>query len=281
MDDLSRNERNREARRRFGSRVKRLRHEQGLTQERLAELLGKTVEHISFLERGERSPSFEVLFDIAEVLDVPPAQLLSLDHPDPDKVLAEALPVPPSASLPEPVQETPPVIAQRQSDLKRLQAAFTGLREMQRLADEYGVNDILQDNGGKVLQVLILLGLRISPGREGNDAIDAEGHEYELKTINRSLRKNAGITTHHHLNKGIIAKYRAVKAWYIAIYEGIELKEIWKVLPEQLEELFAAWEAKVEVAGPLNNPKIPMRYVRRGQLVYSSDTDQAVSSNES
>lgn len=83
--------------------------------------------------------------------------------------------------------------------------------------------DIFQDNGGKVLQVLILLGLKILPGREGNDAIDAEGNEYELKTIKRSLNKNAGVTTHHHLNRYILAKYRAVKAWYIAIYEGIEL----------------------------------------------------------
>jgi len=40
-----------------------------------------------------------------------------------------------------------------------------------------------QDNGGKVLQVLILLGLRISSGREGNDAIDAEDNEYELKQL--------------------------------------------------------------------------------------------------
>lgn len=271
MSTKAKEERHLEARQRFGGRVKRLRNEQGLTQEQLAELIEKTVEHISFIERGERAPSFEVLFDIAEALNVSPAQLLSADHQDADNVLAEALPVPPLARLPEPVRETGPLIERRKFDMERLEAAFTGLRQMQALADEYGVNDILQDNGGKVLQVLILLGLRISPGREGNDALDAEGNEYELKTINRSLRKNAGITTHHHLNKGIIDKYRAVKAWFIAIYEGIELKEIWKVLPEQLEELFVAWEAKVEISGPMNNPKIPIRYVRRGELVYSSD----------
>jgi transcriptional regulator with XRE-family HTH domain len=270
MDSQSREERNRNARQHFGNRIRHLRHEQGLTQEQFAELLGKTVEHISFLERGERSPSFEVIFDMADVLGVSPAQLLGNEPPDIDMALVEALPVPPTAPLPEPIQETPPVIAQRQSDLERLEAAFMGLRQMQQLANEYGVNDVLQDNGGKVLQVLILLGLRISPGREGNDAIDTEGNEYELKTINRSLRKNAGITTHHHLNKGIIDKYRAVKAWYIAIYEGIELKEIYKVIPEQLEELFVNWEKKIEAVGPLNNPKIPIRYVHKGQLVYSS-----------
>lgn len=271
MDKKSRQESHAEARQRFGSRVKRLRNEQGLTQEQFAELLEKTVEHVSFIERGVRAPSFEVLFDIAEALGVPPAHLISVENPDVDKVLAEALPVPPAAPLPEPVQETASVIEQRQTDLERLQAAFDGLRQMQALADEYGVNDILQDNGGKVLQVLILLGLRTSPGREGNDALDAENNEYELKTVNRSLNNNAGITTHHHLNRVILDKYRSVKAWYIAIYEGIELKEIWKVLPEQLEERFAIWEAKIEAEGPLNNPKIPIRLVRRGELVYRSD----------
>jgi transcriptional regulator with XRE-family HTH domain len=270
MNNQAHEQRNKESRQRFGSRVKRLRIEHGMTQEQFAELLDKAVEHVSFLERGERSPSFEVILDIAEVLDVSPAQLLSLEQAETDRLLLEALPAPTTSILPEPAQETLPILAKRQSDLERFEAAFEGLRQMQRLADEYRVNDILQDNGGKVLQVLILLGLRISPSREGNDALDAEGNEYELKTINRSLRKNAGITTHHHLNKTILNKYRAVKAWYIAIYEGIELKEIYKVLPLQLEELFAIWETKIEKSGPLNNPKIPIRYVRQGELVYSS-----------
>jgi transcriptional regulator with XRE-family HTH domain len=272
MDEQTRNDRHQKAKKNFGNQMKRLRSEKGLTQEKLAELLDKAVEHVSFLERGERAPSFEVLFDIAEALDVPLVQLLTVECVEGNRLLTEALPVAPSSPLPEPVQETKPVIEKRQTDLERLQAAFVGLRKMQELANEYGVNDILQDNGGKVLQVLILLGLRISPGREGNDALDDEGNEYELKTINRSLRKGAGITTHHHLNKGIIDKYRAVKAWYIAIYEGIELREIWKVLPAQLEELFSTWEEKTERAGvALNNPKIPIRYVRRGIQVYPSD----------
>ena len=271
MSDQAHDDKHHEALRLFGSRVKRFRNEQGLTQERFAEMIGKTVEHVSYLERGERYPSFEVIVDIAEALSVSPAHLLSAADAEGDRALAEALPIAPSASLPDPVQETVPVMEKRQSDLERLQAAFRGLREMQRLADDYGVNDILQDNGGKVLQVLILLGLQISPGREGNDAVDDEGNEYELKTVNRSLRKNAGITTHHHLTKDILDKYRAVKAWYIAFYEGIELKEIWKVLPEHLEEKFNEWETKAESQGPINNPKIPIRFVHKGELVYSSD----------
>lgn len=139
---------------------------------------------------------------------------------------------------------------------------------MQQLANEYGITDIFQDNGGKVLQVLILLGLRISPDREGNDTIDAEGNEYELKTINRSLNRSAGVTTHHPLNKDILRKYRSIEAWYIAIYEEIELMEIYKVSLLTLEVKFKEWEVRLEKQDSINNPKIPMKLVRQGELVY-------------
>ena len=123
--------------------------------------------------------------------------------------------------------------------------------------------------GGKVLQVLILLGLKMSPGREGNDAIDADGNEYELKTVNRALNARAGITTHHHLNRDILRKYRSVRAWYVAIYEGIELMEIYRIAPADLEPKFREWEQKIESTGvQINNPKIPMRLIRAGERVY-------------
>ncbi|MEG3957419.1 hypothetical protein [Microcoleus sp. herbarium2] len=55
---------------------------------------------------------------------------------------------------------------------------------------------------------------------------------------------------------------------------GITLKEIYKLTPEMLEPKFKEWEEKVkekekEKKGPLNNPKIPLRLVKKGQLVYS------------
>ncbi|GIW03511.1 MAG: hypothetical protein KatS3mg059_0131 [Thermomicrobiales bacterium] len=97
-------------------------------------------------------------------------------------------------------------------DLDRLRRAIEGCKELQRLAEKYGSRDIFQDNGGKVLQSLIILGLRAVGGREGNDARDDEGNEYELKTINIALGATRGVTTHHHLNKRILDKYRRVKA---------------------------------------------------------------------
>lgn len=261
-----------EARSRFGNRVRIIRQERQLTQEELAEFIGKSVEHISFLERGERSPSFEVILKIAEALDVSVPYLMNIDQQDENADFITTLitsPVPPEQV--EPVEEPIKEEDERQSDVERLHAAFEGVRALQELAKEYEITDIFQDNGGKVLQVLILLGLKISPGREGNDAVDAEGNEYELKTINRSLNKNAGVTTHHHLNRDILTKYRSVKAWYIAVYEGIELMEIYKVFPEILEDKFRLWERKLDNLDSINNPKIPMKLIRQGELVYKRD----------
>jgi transcriptional regulator with XRE-family HTH domain len=257
-----------EARKRFGVKLQALRLERQRTQEQLAEAVNKSTEHISFLERGERSPSFELLFDLANALETTVADLLD-ERPD-ATAIAEAIEVElPDQPLPQPAQPTPANQERQQSDLERLNLALAGVRDLQSLASEYGIADVFQDNGGKVLQVLILLGLRISPGREGNDAIDADGNEYELKTVNRALNASAGITTHHHLNRDILQKYRNVRAWYIALYEGIELVEIYRIPPADLELKFREWEAKVERTGvPLNNPKIPMRLVRAGQRVY-------------
>ncbi len=259
------------ARQRFADRVRDHRKQRGLTQEELAELIGKTTETISFLERGERSPSFEVIVDLAAALGVTVQHLMNLDLPHDTESLVEELAVAPVApELVPPVEVPVNTEEERKEDTERLEAAFAGIREMQKLATEYGIDDIFQDNGGKLLQVLILSGLRKTKGREGNDAVDAEGNEYELKTINLALNPNAGITTHHHLNERILAKYREVKAWIIAIYWGIELADIYRVHPSTLEPKFEEWEARIENGEILNNPKIPLALVRQGELTYSN-----------
>lgn len=166
-------------------------------------------------------------------------------------------------------------LAEAENDLERLNRALAACRELQELASKYGINDIFQDNGGKVLQTLIVLGLKVHPGREGNDAIDDDGNEYELKTLNISLGSSRGVTTHHHLNLRILAKYRAVHAWYIALYSGIVLEEIYRLTPAELEPIFQTWEERLRATGdaPLNNPKIPMRFIRaHATRVYPADT---------
>ena len=76
------------------------------------------------------------------------------------------------------------------ADVALLADLFPAIRQYQALATKHGINDIFQDNGGKILQVCLLLGLTVLNSREGNDARDAEGHEYELKSVNIRLTKS-------------------------------------------------------------------------------------------
>ena len=99
-------------------------------------------------------------------------------------------------------------------DKAKLNRLFPAMRELQELASKHGINDIFQDNGGKLLQILILTGLKALPKREGNDAVDEAGHEYELKSVNKLLTKS--FSTHHHMNPTIIGKYRKVR-WVFAV----------------------------------------------------------------
>lgn len=152
-----------------------------------------------------------------------------------------------------------------------LDQLFPSLQQYQALAQKHGINDIFQDNGGKLLQVILTLGLEVLPGREGNDARDAAGNEYELKSLNIHLTKS--FSTHHHINPRIIAKYRQVD-WIFAVYEGINLMEVYKLIPMDLEYFYSRWEQKWHDRGgkDINNPKIPLKYVReQGTLLYSVD----------
>jgi len=158
-------------------------------------------------------------------------------------------------------------------DYKYLQAAWPSVEKYQRLATAHGIDDIFQDNGGKLLQVLLLLGLRIIPGREGNDAVDANGREYELKSVNIELTRS--FSTHHHMNPLIIAKYRQVP-WVFAIYRHIALQAVYLLEPEDLEFYFRKWEEKWYADGnkDINNPKIPAKYVmEHGRLVHGQAPD--------
>ena len=161
----------------------------------------------------------------------------------------------------------------RHGDLSRLEELFPHLRALQTLASEHGIHDVFQDNGGKLLQVLLVTGLTALPGREGNDAVDAAGNEYELKSVNRfdtlgREKRHPQFTTHHHLNPKIIAKYRQV-AWLFALYSGIELEAVYLLTPVDLEPCYVKWLAEYEVKGALNNPKIKLSFVQEhGVLIY-------------
>lgn len=260
----------------LGERIQAVRKAKKIKQETLAELVDKTTEHISFIERGERAPSLELLLNLAYALNVHISTFFDNVSTGQEST-EEPLPAPiPPDVLPQPVERPITSAEERSAEITRMQAALEKTEDLKQLAREYGILDIFQDNGGKVVQLLILLGLKTLPGREGNDAIDQEGGEYELKTINYALTNQ--VSTHHHLNKDILNKYRKVKAWYFGIYEHSELWEIWKVPPSALENLFQHWESLIDEKGKEpNNPKIPLWYVQAGgQCVYRNPNKSPV-----
>jgi hypothetical protein len=153
-------------------------------------------------------------------------------------------------------------------DKKIFDDLFPYVRQLQELAVKHGINDIFQDNGGKILQVVLAADLQSLPGREGNDAKDANGDEYELKSVNIALTQS--FSTHHHMNPAIIAKYRKV-SWIFAVYDGIELQSIYRLSPAAMETFYAKWEEKWHQDGgkDINNPKIPLKYVQEnGEVLY-------------
>lgn len=155
-------------------------------------------------------------------------------------------------------------------DLALLDKLYPHIRHYQELATRHGIHDIFQDNGGKLLQVLLIMGLRVIPGREGNDAIDQDNKEYELKSVNIDLTKS--FSTHHHMNPVIISKYRKVD-WIFAVYRNIEIQAIYRLTPKDLEPYYKKWEAKWHADGrkDINNPKVPLGHVTKyGKLLYGA-----------
>lgn len=163
--------------------------------------------------------------------------------------------------------------------IRVIERLWDSLHDLSELAEEYGIEDIFQDNGAKVLQQLIYLNMDILPGREGNDAVSESGIEWEMKSINLETSAS-GFSTNHHTNHDIIAKYRKVP-WTFAIYHGIRLSEIYVMTPPMLEPIYRHWEDQLRTKPHLNNPKIPVRFVRDyGILVYPFDERNPVDPDE-
>ncbi len=159
--------------------------------------------------------------------------------------------------------------------INKLDSLWNNLHDLSKMAAEYGIEDIFQDNGAKVLQQLVYLNMQVLPGREGNDAVSPNGTEWEMKSINLSTSAS-GFSTNHHTNHVIIEKYRKVP-WTFAIYRGITLEEIYVMTPAMLEPIYQHWEQKLETMVHLNNPKIPVKFVREnGIKVYPFDPNKPI-----
>lgn len=64
----------------FGAKLKKLRTEEGLTQQQLGDLLGVSKSVVSYYEVNERIPSPDTLVKISKVFHVSTDYLLSLDN---------------------------------------------------------------------------------------------------------------------------------------------------------------------------------------------------------
>lgn len=229
--------------------VTKYRKQSGYTQEELAFKADIDRTYVGYIENAKQNVSTEILCSIAEALKVSVVELLATPKQ--------------TYELKEPKEGY--------GSIDMFNLIFPSIMMLQDLALKNGINDIFQDNGGKLLQVLLITGLKDLPGREGNDAVDEEGNEYELKSVNIALTKS--FSTHHHMNPTIIAKYRKVD-WIFAVYRGIEILEIFRLTPNDIEPYYSKWEKKWKDDGDkdINNPKIPLKFVREhGKLLYESD----------
>ncbi len=145
------------------------------------------------------------------------------------------------------------------------------LETLQGIAAEFGISNIFQDNGAEILQQLIYLNFKVVPGREGNDGVDRNGCQWEMKSLDIS-KGNKGITTNHHLTQGIIDKYRTVP-WSLSIYDGIKLKKIYVIKREIMEPLYQKWEEILKTRSHLNNPKIPLKYIEENAVLIYQEGD--------
>ena len=218
-----------------------------ISQEKLAERSGLHRTYVGSIERGERNISLENIDRLAAALEVAVVDLL-----------------------------TETSVGNNLDDQTVFEKCIPAIRRYQQLATKHGIGDIFQDNGGKLLQIILITRLKVLPGREGNDAVDANGRECELKSVNRSLTRS--FSTHHHLNPTIVSKYRKVD-WYFAVYEGIELIVLYKVAAKKLEPYFSQWETKWKESGgkDINNPKIPLKFVESvGEVIHETKSASAV-----
>ena len=61
----------------LGRRIKTARKEKGLTQAKLAEMVGVGNTHISHIETGKTIPSFELVVNVMNALDLTPNELIN------------------------------------------------------------------------------------------------------------------------------------------------------------------------------------------------------------
>lgn len=146
--------------------------------------------------------------------------------------------------------------------------------QLQAAATVRDIHNVFDDGGYKELLILSLFDLR-KLEREGDDAEDADGRRYEIKTVARvssagRRKASLSVTTEHTLTQANITRYRATFLWIVAVFDQAFPEVIYEIPPVKLEPYFTDWERKLARQGwqeggapnHLNNPKIPLTFVR-------------------
>jgi hypothetical protein len=153
-------------------------------------------------------------------------------------------------------------------DFREMAELFPYVMRFQELANRHGITDIFQDNGGKMLQVYLATDMRALPSRIGNDAVNDDDREYEVKTLN--INKTKSFCTSHHLNNNTLAKLRETP-WIFAVFDDITLVRVYEVQPEDMAPMYQKWAQLLEEKDHLNNPKVPFRFVKKhGRVIWPS-----------
>jgi hypothetical protein len=154
--------------------------------------------------------------------------------------------------------------------IEQINKYWDNLSELEELGANNGINDIFQDNGAKVLQQIILANLEFLPGREGNDAVDKNGVEWELKSVNIDTSAR-GFSTDHHTTYDLLDRFNSIP-WLFSIYKGTQLDAMYVISPGGLSEWVQKQKNNLDAKEDnetLNNPKIPVSFVKEnGTLVY-------------
>lgn len=64
----------------IGKRISEIRNKRGLTQEKLAEMVNYSANHIAKLESARTNPSFDLLVNISKALDIEVKDLFDFDN---------------------------------------------------------------------------------------------------------------------------------------------------------------------------------------------------------
>lgn len=64
----------------FGKKIKSIRRARDITQEKLADLSGLSLQYIGEIERGRRNPSLTSIEQLSRALDLPMSELFSLEE---------------------------------------------------------------------------------------------------------------------------------------------------------------------------------------------------------